>query len=277
MKLSAMDSADLLRDLGAILRDVALREILPRFRALAATEIQSKATTDDPDDLVTSADHAAEASLLSSLPALVSGSKVIGEEGSAADPSQLELLREDAPVWIVDPLDGTRNFASGRGPFGPMAALVHHGVVLAAGILLPLEDRLFLAARGQGAFDNGKRLRQRRRPGTRLVGTSNLRFAPGDHAASLVARIAEHDQVPPVMCAAHEYAEIAQSGKDYVVYFRLLPWDHAPGALIVREAGGVVRHPDGSEYDVFDGVKPTLVAPTEAIWHRACAELFGER
>jgi fructose-1,6-bisphosphatase/inositol monophosphatase family enzyme len=61
------------------------------------------------------------------------------------------------------------------------------------------------------------------------------------------------------------------------LYFRLLPWDHAPGALIVREAGGVVRHPDGTEYDVLDGVQPTLVAPTEALWHRACEELFGAR
>jgi hypothetical protein len=64
-----MDSADLLRDLGAILRDVAFREILPRFRALAASEVHSKATTEDPDDLVTLADHAAEATLLASLPA----------------------------------------------------------------------------------------------------------------------------------------------------------------------------------------------------------------
>jgi hypothetical protein len=118
-KLSAMDRADLLRDLGAILRDVAFREILPRFRALAASEVHSKGTTDDPDDLVTSADHAAEEVLLASLPALVRGSRAIGEEGAAADPSQLERLREDAPVWIVDPLDGTRNFAAGREPFGP--------------------------------------------------------------------------------------------------------------------------------------------------------------
>jgi fructose-1,6-bisphosphatase/inositol monophosphatase family enzyme len=272
-----MDSADLLRDLGAILRDVAFREILPRFRALAESEVHSKATTEDPDDVVTLADHAAEGALLASLPALVSGSRAIGEEGVAADPSQLELLREDAPVWVVDPLDGTRNFAAGQGPFGPMAALVHHGVVLAAGIFLPLEDRLFLAARGQGAFVNGTRLRGGRRPGARLVGTPNLRFAPQDHAAALVARIVDHDQVPPVMCAAHEYSEVAQGRKDYAVYFRLLPWDHAPGALIVREAGGVVRHPDGTEYDVFDSVQPTLVAPTEAIWHRACEELFGAR
>lgn len=272
-----MDSANLLRDLGVILRDVASREILPRFRALAASDVHSKATTDDPDDLVTLADHAAEAALLASLPALVSGSRAIGEEGVAADPSLLELLREDAPVWVVDPLDGTRNFAAGRGPFGPMAALVHRGVVLAAGIFLPLEDRLFLAARGEGAFMNGTRLRCERQPEARLVGTANLRFATRDHAAALAGRIAEHDHVPPVLCAAHEYAEIAQGHKDYVVYFRLLPWDHAAGALIVREAGGVVRHPDGAEYDVFDRVEPTLVAPTEAIWHRAWEELFGAR
>ena len=92
-----MDSADLLRDPGVILRDVAFREILPRFRALEASEIHSKATTEDPDDLVTLADHAAEAALLASLPALVSGSRAIGEEGIATDPSQLELLRQVRP------------------------------------------------------------------------------------------------------------------------------------------------------------------------------------
>ena len=63
--------------------------------------------------------------------------------------------------------------------------------------------------------------------------------------------------------------------KDYVLYYRLLPWDHAPGALIVREAGGVVRHPDGRDYDLFDKSESTLLSPDEGTWRRTRAELFG--
>lgn len=270
-----MPHAELLTGLGRLLRDVAQHEILPRFRTLAASEIHSKPTPGDPDDLVTSADRAAEAALLVSLPTLAPGSRVVGEEGVAADPSLLDLLRQDGPVWIVDPLDGTRNFAAGRGPFGVMAALVQRRAILAAGIFLPLEDRLFVAARGEGAFANGVPLRADRRAGPKLVGTTSVRFAPAESARHLAARTAGHEQIPPAMCAAHEYAQIAQGRKDYAVYFRLLPWDHAAGALLVREAGGAVRHPDGADYDVLDENLPTLAAPSEAIWRRAREDLFG--
>jgi fructose-1,6-bisphosphatase/inositol monophosphatase family enzyme len=78
-----------------------------------------------------------------------------------------------------------------------------------------------------------------------------------------------------VTCAAHEYTQVALGLKDYTHYYRLLPWDHAPGALLVREAGGVVRHPDGRDYDVADRAESTLAAPDEPTWQRARRDLFG--
>ena len=115
-------------------------------------------------DLVTAADRAAEIALTERLPELVPGSIVVGEEAVATDPSVLQRLRGAAPVWIVDPLDGTKNFAAGRGPFGTMVALVERGTLLASGIYLPESDRVFLAERGLGTYVDGcASLRVRRR------------------------------------------------------------------------------------------------------------------
>jgi fructose-1,6-bisphosphatase/inositol monophosphatase family enzyme len=108
-----------------------------------------------------------------------------------------------------------------------------------------------------------------------LVGTLSVRYMPEELARPLSARAAAHREVKGVICAAHEYTQIALGLKDYVLYYRLLPWDHAPGALIVREAGGVVRHPDGRDYDVLDTREHTLLAPDEPTWRRARQELFG--
>ncbi len=269
-----MQSA-LLDRLGRVLREVAQAEIVTRFRNLAPSDVISKATAEDPLDLVTAADRAAEAALTARLSELVPGSTVVGEEAVAADPGVLERLHNAAPVWIVDPLDGTKNFAAGRGPFGTMAVLVERGTLIAAGIYLPETDRVFLAERGLGAYLDGVRIEPRAPTAGVLAGTAEVRFMPEDVAAPLIARAAAHQQIPGVICAAHEYTQIALGLKDYVLYYRLLPWDHAPGALIVREAGGVVRHPDGRNYDLFDKSESTLLSPDEGTWRRTRAELFG--
>jgi len=269
-----MQSA-LLDRLGRELRDVAQAEIVTRFRKLTPTDVTSKATAEDPLDLVTAADRAAEAALTARLPELVPNSTVVGEEAVAADPSVLERLHGAAPVWVVDPLDGTKNFAAGHGPFGTMVALVERGTLIAAGIYLPESDRTFLAERGLGAYVDGVRIQTRAQATGVLAGTAYVRFMPDEAAAPLLARAAAHQQIPGVICAAHEYTQIAAGLKDYAHYYRLLPWDHAPGALIVREAGGVVRHPDGRDYEVFDKTGSTLLSPDEGTWQRACRELFG--
>lgn len=267
--------SSLLSRLGEVIKQVAHREIAARFQRLAPSDVIGKPSADDPGDLVTAADRAAEAELTVRLPELVPGSSVVGEEAVAADPSVLERLRGSSPVWIVDPLDGTKNFASGRGPFGTMVALVERGELLAAGIYLPLVGSVYLAERGLGAFCDGARIPPREPTAAQLAGTVYVRFMPEPAASEVASRAARHRQLPDVMCAAHEYAELSSGRKDYVHYYRLLPWDHAPGALIVREAGGVVRHPDGREYSVLDTKESTLAAPDEPTWQRARRELFG--
>ena len=269
-----MQSA-LLNRLGQVLREVAQAEIVTRYRKLAPSDVSSKATAEDPLDLVTAADRAAEAALTARLPELVPGSTVVGEEAVASDPGLLERLHDAAPVWIVDPLDGTKNFAAGHGPFGTMVVLVERGTLIASGIYLPETDQIFVAERGLGAYLNGVRIEPRSPTTGVLAGTAEVRFMPEDAAARVIARAAAHRQIPGVICAAHEYTQITSGLKDYTLYYRLLPWDHAPGALLVREAGGVVRHPDGRDYDLFDKRESTLLSPDEGTWQRARADLFG--
>jgi fructose-1,6-bisphosphatase/inositol monophosphatase family enzyme len=263
-----------LEQLGSMLRDVALTEIAPRFRQLAPTDVIGKPSADDPHDIVTLADRAAEAALTARLPELWPGSVVVGEEAVAADPLILERISGKAPVWLVDPLDGTRNFAAGRTPFGTMVALVESGTLLASGIYLTEGDQAFLAERGAGTYLNGVRIRSERRAAEPLAGTAYTRFMREEEALELERRTLQHTRIPGETCAAHEYGEVVQSRKDYVVYYRLFPWDHAPGALLVSEAGGVARHPQGSDYSVFERFGPILVSPTPAIWERSRRELF---
>ena len=146
--MSPTTQSVLLERLGEVLRSVAQREILGRFQKLAPHDVMSKPSQDDPTDLVTAADRAAEAELGVRLRELVPGSSIVGEEAVAADPSVLERLRGSIPVWVVDPLDGTTNFAHGLPIFCSSLALEVHGRAVVAAVYDPNRRELFTAERG---------------------------------------------------------------------------------------------------------------------------------
>ena len=276
---------DVLEPLGELMKEVAEREILPRWKHLAEGDIISKATPTDPSDLVTIADRAAEVFLTARLPALVPGSVVVGEEAVAQTPSVLDALDGDAPVWLVDPIDGTRNFAAGSGPFGVMIALVERGELVLSGIYLPLERELYLAERGAGVTLNGQRFHARPAGSAVLTGTLDhtvptltgtvyQRLMPEAVRASLNERPENVRFAESPQCAATEYTAMARGDRDFALYYRLHPWDHAPGALILREAGGVARHPDGHEYSASSSEPLMLITPDLERWQRARRALF---
>src|SRR5487761_701752 len=150
--------------IARIIRDTAATEILPRFRALAAGDIREKR----PGDLVTVADLEAERRLMRELEAAMPGSVALGEESVAADPARLELLGGAAPVWVIDPIDGTGNFAKGVARFAVIIAHVARGVTQAGWIYDPSSDAMVMARRGGGAWCDGKRCRVAETPPDRL-------------------------------------------------------------------------------------------------------------
>lgn len=231
-----------------IMRDVAETEIMSRFRDLKAADISEKA----PGDLVTVADQQSERAFGERLPALIPGSEILGEEGYEADPSTLQALAGDAPVWIVDPVDGTFNFAHGKSPFTVIVALVNHGHTRAGWILDPLTGEAVWAVEGEGAqFANQNQPApvQISRPGksyaeTKLTAGVKLRKR-FERAADELSDVALPAIVDRYRCVGREYMDIALGKIDHASYgSKLKPWDHAAGCLIVRECGGRADHID---------------------------------
>ncbi len=258
--------AALAESLGILIVEVAEAEIVPRYRNLAASDIIGKPTAVDPDDLVTSADRAAEAALSTRLMGLLPGSRVVGEEAVAEDPRVLDALLGTEPVWLVDPIDGTKNFARGQGAFGTMVALVDRGQIILSAIYLIEERDLYVAERGAGTLRNGERLQPSPSNRQELSGTIYTKFMEPTVLETVNLAPGGCQLFPPPMCAAFEYARLARGDADFAVYYRLLPWDHAPGALILREVGGVARHCDGREYLPVKLESLLLLSQGEACW-----------
>ena len=87
---------------------------MPSFRSLRPEDIHSKDTPGDPDDLVTIVDRAAERYLIDALSEVIPGAAFIGEEAASDDPALIDALSTRAPAWLIDPIDGTKNFAHGN-------------------------------------------------------------------------------------------------------------------------------------------------------------------
>lgn len=257
---------------AALMAEAAERAILPRFRALAQNDIEEKS----PGELVTVADREAEALLTASLAPLLPGSRVIGEEACATDARLLDTLGEGT-IWLVDPLDGTGNFAAGRPDFAIMVALLRDGEVQAGWMLNPLSGRMARAELGGGAWIGGERLQAGSlEPGARLRGSMG-RFMPDELQADLTERLdSGAERLPGLMSAGVEYPMIGAGERDFAFYWRTLAWDHAAGVLFVNEAGGKATRPDGSAYHATKEGKGLLAAASPDRWEAAHRLLFGE-
>jgi fructose-1,6-bisphosphatase/inositol monophosphatase family enzyme len=264
--------ADLVDSVGQLLREAAATVVLPSFQHLAVGDIEEKA----PGEVVTVADRRAETLIANGLRALLPDSLVVGEEAVAADPAVLDLLREPGSVWIVDPIDGTGNFAAGHGPFAIMAALIRGGAPVAAWILDPLAGTLAVAESGSGTYVDGARASLPDDASGPLRGAALNRFLPADLKARVHRGLSAIDEVlPGLHCAGREYIDIVRGAQDFVLFWRTLPWDHVPGTLLVREAGGVVRRLDGSSYDLTADGYGLLAASNEATWQRVYTTLLN--
>src|SRR3954470_20892855 len=135
-----------------LIAQVAREAVMPKFRALRDHEVHHKPTAGHKDDIVTDADRRAEAQLTEGLLSLMPSACVVAEEAAHDDPAIVGLVHGDRPVWIVDPLDGTSNFAAGSDAFGIMVGLALDGAVRFGWIHLPARAEVYVAESGAGAF-----------------------------------------------------------------------------------------------------------------------------
>ena len=257
--------------IAALIRETAQAEILPRFRALGAGDIREK----KPGDFVTAADLGAERRMTEWLMAAAPGSLVLGEEAAAEDPTRLGLLRSEARVWVIDPVDGTANFARGQPGFAVILAEVRKGEVCAGWIYDPLEDAMVMAEKGGGAWSAGRRLAVAAALAPRaLVGAAYGRTASGIRAAKALEASGQVGGVRNRGCSGLEYADVALGRAHFSLHSRSLPWDHAAGMLITIEAGGVAAFLDGTRYDPRIADRAVLAAASDEAW-RTVQEVVG--
>lgn len=253
-----------LSEVEQAVRTAAAVEIMPRYRQLAAHEIVEKK---GPHDLVTTADRQAEEHLTASLTALLPGSVVVGEEGVHADPGLLKHLGGDAPVWIVDPVDGTRQFVHGDTGFATLVALAHHGELLASWTYAPAQDLMAVARRGGGAVLNGEPLRAGApEPGKPLeVAISHYDFTTDLEKRALAGLRTDGVEPRPCGSAGLEYLNIARGRLDAIAFTWENAWDHAAGLLLVAETGGASATLSGEPFRIAGGnALPFTAARNEA-------------
>ena len=252
-----------------LLKDVAAEVINPRFRSLAAGEIYEKR----PGDLVTDADREAEVLITDALLRDYPDCVVLGEEAHSAEPALMQRYAAADHAFTVDPVDGTKNFVHGSKDHAVMASETRGGEVVRAWIWQPQHELGYVAERGGGTWRHSE------------TGTERLTVASpadGEELRGRTSRRAWIGATPVglsplaltwVSCGI-DYPKLVEGEADYVLYHSALPWDHAPGSLLLAEAGGVTGTPGGVRYGPRDLAPPGLVAAADpTAYTRVCRAL----
>jgi fructose-1,6-bisphosphatase/inositol monophosphatase family enzyme len=264
---------------ASILRDAAQAEILPRFRGEIAQDIRQKTSSFDP---VTDADEAAEAAIEAALQREFPGCAVIGEEASARDLTLLDSLSASDLTFVIDPVDGTKNFSAGLPLFGVMAAVLQRGEIIAGVILDPIRDDWAISVAGEGAWIENRAGRlidlhvAAPPPVSEMSGIVNWLFFPAPLKAQVTGNLSRVAAAVDYRCAAHQYRAVASGHYDFALYSKMTPWDHAAGVLIHQEAGGYAAFLDGSPYTVRVRAGGLLCASDERSWLSLRDTLVGD-
>lgn len=268
-----MDDAGILEAAEAIAREAG--RILRSF-AGGALEIRLKGDV----DLVTEADRASEEHILAAIRARFPEHEILAEESGGAS-----ALRSGQTLWVVDPLDGTTNFAHGVPIWSVSIGVLRDGEPLAAVVHDPSRDECFTALRGRGAHRNGHPIRT-----TTTAKLDEALLVTGFPYDIRTSRVNNLDHFAEFMrasravrrlgSAALDLAWVAAGRFDAFWELKLHPWDLAAGVLLVTEAGGEVCRFDGGPFDIFsDEVvagSPALLPAIRAVLARGLRPSDGE-
>lgn len=251
-----------------LIRRVSDAEIMSRFRNLGGGDVREKG----PGDFVTVADEASERALTAGLSAMLPGSLVVGEEAVAKDERVLDRLKEQAPVWIIDPIDGTYNFKEGRSRFGVLVALTQGGRTIAGWCFDAPNDRMAMAIAGVGAFlssgrsQSPQRLKRAAPDADGLSGLSG--FCGGAQAWHFKEVTPLFKRLVNERSSLHDFLDFATGTADFILHKKTTPWDHTAGILLAEEAGGYVGIDADGRYRLDRQGHCLLIAAANARAHR---------
>ncbi|MEM9871024.1 MAG: inositol monophosphatase [Pseudomonadota bacterium] len=263
--LSAAQKTQLLN----LVRRAARAEIMPRFRQLDTGDIDTKT---DEMDLVTAADTGAEAMITRGLQMAFPHALVIGEEAVSKKPDLLDGIGEAELCFIIDPVDGTWNFARGMPLFGTIIAVCRFGQPVFGLIYDPVGDDAVMADNTSPAVWQTKTGRHRPiktrapKPLSEMVGYMHIRLMAPEDQAIMWRKVGVLAHAGALRCSAHEYRLLATGAVDFVLSSHLNSWDHAAGSLITTRAGGKSAMLDDTPYDATRTTGYLLTAATPETW-----------
>ncbi len=247
---SAADADWLVAEMAAAGR----AELMPRFGDPARMRARAKGA---PDDLVTEADLACEARLTAAIRARLPDAEVVGEEAVAEDAGLVGRIADAPLAVILDPVDGTWNYASGIPLFGIIAAVAVRGETVFGAIHDPVTGTTIRSDAPPAMAP---------RAGEAVTGAVPLATMAARVRGPLAAALAPMGRIGAMRASAWEYRTLAMGLGDYALSGALHAWDHAAGALIVERAGGHVAMLDGSRYGPGLTRGTLLAARDRATW-----------
>lgn len=224
-------------------------------------------------NLVTQVDKAAEKKIVSLIRKSFPNHLILAEE-TPTTPETLSPTRGNQVKWIIDPLDGTTNFAHELPMAGVSIGVEVGGQVVLGGVYEPFHDELFWAERGKGSVLNGKKIRV-----SRVGKLSEALLVTGfaydvleemdRYLAYFKAFMARTQGVRRLGSAALDLCYVASGRLDGYWEYHLKPWDMAAGQLVLKEAGGRITQVDGSPFSVYG---PSLLA-TNTLIHKEMTDV----
>ncbi|MCP4317643.1 MAG: inositol monophosphatase [Hyphomicrobiales bacterium] len=262
-----------------ILKQAGTSEIVPRFRQMSDTDIKQKTAS---WDVVTEADTAAEHHIAAAILQKYPEARIVGEEAAAADPAVIKGLGEADLAFVIDPVDGTYNFASGMPTFGTILAIVVGGECVAGAIHYPVGGETLIGVTGAGSLlvdAHGDSMPIKVAEPVALdqmVGTVSWGFMEEPHRSLVAGNLSKIGMSFGFRCSAWEYRLAATGRAHFVSAQNLMPWDHLAGVLIHAEAGGYSACLDGTPYRPGITDNGLITAYDRESWDLISREIFGQ-
>ena len=264
--------------LVSIVADAGVTEIMPCFRNLSASDVSKKTSV---IDLVTEADLLAEKRITAALLERFPTAHIVGEEAYDADRSVVPALVDAPLAFVIDPIDGTFNYASGLPAFGTLLAVTVKGETVAGIIHDPVMGDTIVSVKGAGARlirKNGAEAKlDVAKPVdlSQMVGVFSWGHSFEERRPVIAANMTKAKMALSLNCSAHEYWLVASGKIHFIGHEKLMPWDHLAGVLTHQEAGGYTAKFDGTPYRPGDLAGGILSAPDKESWKMLRREIVG--
>lgn len=243
--------------------------ILKYYKNLSSKHINTKSSD---DDYVSIADKESEIYIVKNLIGFLNINQYIGEETSYSNKDDYKSLEKNALYWVIDPIDGTKNYINGKNEFCSMISLVFNSIPIASFVYYPLKNLLVYAFKGFGAYSleiKTKKiiqLRIQQNSFDNIVGSGGTKGIQEPLRQKVLQNLRKYTNRLFIGSAGIEAIMLASNETQFVFHGRVTPWDHSPLDLIIKESGGCVYMlNDKAEFNIFSR-GPILAASNDQIW-----------